>query len=178
VKNYSVEERDANDVVVSSTVARNRKSVALPVGHKIVTSHKIQFAWLNCAFRLNVPCDPLIHGLAVAHCALRDGLYSDKRWQHSVNVDEAIAHDRFVCLNYVDSSPIVSSAFNSAGKVLHRKGDMSAFAATSIPHPECYAAADNNILAHLYLIPIKPERLSFAYDNVLLDSDHTLVFEK
>ncbi len=178
VKNYSVEERDANDVVVGSTAARKRKSVALPAGHKIVTSHKIQFAWLNCAFRLNVPCDPLIHGLAVAHCALRDGLYSDKRWQHSVNVDEVIAHDRFVCLNYIDSSPIVSSAFNSAGKVLHRKGDMSAFVATSIPHPECYAAADNNILAHLYLIPIKPERLSFAYDNVLLDSDHTLVFEK
>ncbi len=73
----------------------------------------------------------------------------------------------------------MSSAFNSAGKkVLHRKGDMSVFVATSVPHPECYAAADNNNLALLYLIPIKSERISFAYDNVLLDLDHTLVFEK
>jgi hypothetical protein len=178
VKHYEVEERDAKDKVVSNAVASKRKSRELPAGHRIVTSHKIQFAWLNCAFRMNIPCDPLIHGLSVAHCALRDGLYSDKRWQHSVNVNEAIEHDRFVCLNYVDSSPIVSSAFNSAGKVLHRKGDLSAFTATSIPHPECYAAEDNNILAHLYLIPIRPERLSLNYDNVLRDEDHTLLFEK
>ncbi len=178
VKTYTLEERNKKDEVVVRPLGVRRSSVPLPNGHSLVTSHKIQFAWLNCAFRLNIPCDPLINGLALANCALRDGVYDEKRWQHSVSIiDDSLCPDRFVCLNYVDSSPIVSSAFNSAGKVLHRKGDMSAFTATSIPNPECYAAPDNNILAQLYLIPIRPERLSLTYENILRDSDHTLVFE-
>jgi hypothetical protein len=178
VKSYRLEERDANNVVVLPSRTRRRfRNNPMPQGHKLVTSHTIQFAWLNCAFRLNIHCDPMIHGLAIAHCALRDGIYSDKRWQHCVDVRGALCSDRFVCLNYVDSSPIVSSAFNSDGKVLLRTGDMSAFTATSLPNPHCYAASFNNILAHLYLIPIKPERLSVTYDTVLRDADHTLVLE-
>ncbi len=180
VKSYRLEERDDNNTVVmpshhSRRARRNNNE--LPNGHKIVTSHIIQFAWLNCAFRINIPCDPMIHGLALAHCALRDGIYSDKRWQYRVDVRGAMCVDRFVCLNYVDSSPIVSSGFNSDKKVLLRTGDMSAFTASSIPNPECYALPHNNILSHLYLIPIKPERLSVTYDTVLRDADHTLVLE-
>jgi hypothetical protein len=180
VKAYKIEERDENDRVHVRTgaAALTLSATAVRNGHKHHISHSIQFAWLDCAFRLNIPCDKMIHGLAIAHCALRKGIYVDKRWQHKVKIDGGLLRDRFVCLNYVDSSPIVSSAFNSVGKVLLRRGDLSSFTANSLPNTDCYAAPDNNILKTLYLIPIRPERLSLTYDTVIRDNDHTLVLEK
>jgi hypothetical protein len=166
-----------------SSIVRIRKYNITEKRGEDITSDTIKFGWLNCAFRINMSGDPLIHGLAMAHCCQRDGVYSAKRWQHTVSVDDPPCYpnaissiDQFVCLNYVDSSPIASSALNKDNKVLLNHLDMMAFTSKSTDHIDCYAV-DDMVLAQLYLIPMKPERLKFIYGNVLKDVDKTLVLE-
>jgi hypothetical protein len=164
-----------------SCVARVRKYSVIENNGVKSTTHKIQFAWVNCVFRLNLPCDTLVHGLALAHCALRDGVYSEERWQYSIPIDKFnsnVCPEQFTCLNYIDSSPIASSCFNDAGKVLLRTSDMGAYTASSNVNTNCYATPETNILSELYLIPLKPERLNIIYGNVLQDVDRTLTLEK
>jgi hypothetical protein len=163
-----------------SSIARVRKyTLTKHKTKETETKCDIQFAWLNCAFRLCMPCDRLIHGLALAHCSLRDAVYSEQRWQYQVSVTNgAICHDQFVCLNYIDSSPIASSPFNASDKVLLRQHDLTAFASTSTTNTDCYAVDNDNTLKKLFLIPLKPERLEIVYGNVLQDVDKTLVLEQ
>jgi hypothetical protein len=167
-----------------SSIVRIRKyNITDNMEGRMITSDTIKFGWLNCAFRINMPEDKLIHGLAMAHCCQRDGVYDANRWQHSVNIDDPPCFpdsipsgDQFVCLNYVDSSPIASSALNKDTKVLLDKLDMMSYTSKSTDHTNCYAT-DDQVLAQLYLIPMKPERLNFIYGDVLQDVDKTLVLE-
>jgi hypothetical protein len=65
------------------------------------------FGQMDFCFRLNIPGEPFIHGLAMGHCTTRDAIYSDKRWQHWVDPNANPSSCKtFVCLNYVDSTAI------------------------------------------------------------------------
>jgi hypothetical protein len=41
-----------------------------------------------------------------------------------------------------------------------------------------YAYGTKNVLSHLFLLPLHPERLSFQYGNIFDDVDGSKVFEK
>jgi hypothetical protein len=80
------------------------------------------FGQMDYCFRLNIPGEPFIDGLAMGHCSTRDVVYNPHRWQHWVDpgpfVDTQVhaAHrpskkfpkhvNTFVCLNYVDSTAV------------------------------------------------------------------------
>jgi hypothetical protein len=94
------------DYFIKRSYDNSRKRGArTEISREIVQS--TMFGQLDYCFRLNIPGEPFIHGLAMGHCSLRACSYSDKRWQHWV--DPAVQPkrvDTFVCLNYIDSTAI------------------------------------------------------------------------
>jgi hypothetical protein len=132
-----------------------------------------------CAFRLNFPGEELLHGLAIGNCHLRQGFYSEERWQHYVKPFGSVCSDQFVCLNYLDSTALGLCAVNVNNKVMFSSEDATSFTplATATRDANCYAQPDDMVLNRLYLIPLHPERLSIEYGNVFDDEDGTRVWE-
>lgn len=138
-------------------------------------SAEILFGQLNYCFRLNFPVDKYIHGLAMGHCSIRNNcIYSEQRWNYYVKADVGVGGlkaNRFVCLNYVDSSAIAVSALNSDDEPI-LSGEIS----TSFTSP-CSIQTLNKIVDKIFLIPIHPERLNFEYRSIFPDIDNTRLVE-
>jgi hypothetical protein len=148
-----------------------------PDESEISISTEIQFGQLNYCFRLNFPCDKYVHGLAFGHCSVRNSsTYAHDRWQYYVNARGGLGSlkaNRFICLNYVDSTAIAVSALNSENQPLLSGANLNGF--TSLA---AITELENEKVDRIFLIPIHPERIEFTYRCIVPDLDNTRVLEK
>ncbi len=161
------------DVVYDCNNVRTRVELSRSV------DNSIRFGQMICAFRLNFPGEEFLHGLAIGNCHLRDAQYSPERFQHYVKPERGVCHDRYVCLNYIDSTAVAVCALNANSKVMFSSEDATSFTplATATRDANCYAQPNDRVLHRLFLIPIHPERLSIEYGNIFDDLDHTRVWD-
>jgi hypothetical protein len=162
---------------VNITYSNNNKQTRVETSRAI--HNTLRFGQMVYAFRLNFPGEELLHGLAIGNCHLRQGFYSEERWQHYVKPVGSVCSDQFVCLNYLDSTALGLCAVNVNNKVMFSSEDATSFTplATATRDANCYAQPDDMVLNRLYLIPLHPERLSIEYGNVFDDEDGTRVWE-
>ncbi len=155
----------------------NNKKTRVEVSRSVV--HDFRFGQLIYAFRLNLPGEEFLHGLAIGHCHLRESTYSAERWQHFVKPEQSACSDKFVCLNYIDSTAVAVCALNATSKVMFSSEDATSFTplATATRDANCYAQPNERVLDRLFLIPIHPERLKMEYGNVFEDVDNTRVWD-
>ncbi len=133
----------------------------------------------NYFFRLKMPCDPLVHGLAFAdvalHKAMTDLLHNGNHYI-SANIGSYNQEKMYVCLNYVDGTALMVCPMD----VLE----------VPICHSERYTNAtfqnekgkleinnDCRSMNRLYFLPMHPERMGFEYRTVLNDEDRTKFIE-
>jgi hypothetical protein len=109
----------------------------------------------------------------MGHCSVRNSTYSDERWQYFVKADGAgaLRANRFICLNYVESSAIAVSTLNAADEPILSGENMTGFSSLTAHD------MDDKIPHRLFLLPIHPERLSFDYGCIYPDLDNTRVLE-
>jgi hypothetical protein len=147
-----------------------------PDDGEVSISTEIQFGQLNYCFRLNFPCDKYVHGLAFAHCSVRNSCtYGRDRWQYYVNAQGGLGSlkaNRYICLNYVDSTAIAVSALNSDNQPLLSGANLNGF--TSL---QAITELENEKVDKIYLLPIHPERLEFVYRCIVPDLDNTRILE-
>jgi uncharacterized membrane protein YgcG len=147
----------------------------------------VRFGQLIHAFRLDCPGENVLHGLAMGHCHLRDAVYDKQKWQHFVKPGPVgggvsgmgVCHEKFICLNYVDSTAVAVCGVNENNKVLFSSDDITNFTplATVSTDANCYAQPTDHVLDRLFLIPLHPERMHMVYENVFDDIDGTRVWD-
>jgi len=148
-----------------------------------------RFGQANAFFRIKVG-DPSIDGLAFANITFRKAEISDKTYHHFISAEDSSIYckQKFVCLNYVDSSSIAVSALGGEenlkypmGRPLMKPVDSMRFSdhfVNPLSHDTKSYAPKNAELTKLHLIELHPNRLKTSYaTGVFNDDDGTRVFE-
>lgn len=171
----------------------------------------LKFGQINSCWRTDMPGDVVVHGLAFANVTVRKALYSAKRRHHFIHSkDMAFQRDsqRFISVNYIDSTSIGVSAISSLQLTPIQKKNMkksnNAIQADSDLVPTLFQrpmlkpegaqsfiqftdasiqssgvyAKQDAVVSELYLIELHPERLAYRYECVHPDVDGTKLWER
>lgn len=143
-------------------------------------------AQLNYFFRLFIPCDKIVHGVAFANAVLRQADYSPVRGCYSIAVNRGVLedesyypHKQFIPLNYIDSTAFSVTAFDesdlpmmSPTATLRRAKDVIK------DYPLSFSKGASTDVARLDFVQLHKERLHLDYLSIEDDVDGTKVFEK
>ncbi len=140
---------------------------------------------LNYFFRLSIPCDKILDGVAFANAVLRTEDYSSIRGCYQIPIcenkqdDTYYPHKQFVPLNYIDSTAFSVTAFDAQGLPMMSPTATLKVAKDVIKnYPLVFSKLNSNNVARLDLVELHKERLHVEYLTVEEDRDHTKVFEK
>ncbi len=150
----------------------------------------VQFGQLNHCFRLRLG-DDLVDGLAFANITMRIPIEEKKNYHYYVSADDSESintKQKFVCLNYVDSTAIGISAIHcphgefTLGVPMQKPQGEYRYSdyipKGSVGKRNGIYAEKNADLSKLYMIELHPERLSVSYGTIKDDVDGTKVWEK
>jgi hypothetical protein len=148
----------------------------------------IKFGQINSCWRLNMPGDPLLHGVPFANVTFRKAEYSEKRRHYSINAltnANEVYGEKFICVNYIDStalavSPLCKSQHDNIVRPMLKPVGVASFIASTdaARATDGVYARRNSAITELFMIELHPERKFFKYDNILTDLDGTKVWEK
>ena len=139
-----------------------RKRVASPVVH----------GQLDFAFRINMPEDKLVHGVAFGHFTTRATDFDDNRRHFRVNVGYALSpapQPRFISLNYVNSTAVALSGLAQNGLPLLKSDYLTSFTKAYTDKNKGIYAPSKTSLYFLYFIELHPERVTFEYQSIWWD---------
>jgi hypothetical protein len=148
---------------------------------EIFVAEKLKFGQLNSVFRLNLPSDPVLMGLAFGNVTSRDTIYCKNRWHHYIagSGEEGVGSSKevIVCLHDVDSTALRLSVINNAGRPFKSPDSRDSEDVYSGVKQYLYARKRERI-DKIYLVEVHPERVNFNYDSIISDNHNTKVFEK
>ncbi len=143
-------------------------------------TRKTKFGQLDYCFRINLPSDPIVHGLAIGALKVIDTVYCLKRRHHFVDCTEHNAlhgsRTSFVCLNHVDSTAIRVSALDAQHKPIMPPGSKDTQNIGDTYWAGIFAARGSPV-RQLFFIEAHPERLTVRYSSIDIDKDGTRIFE-
>lgn len=140
---------------------------------------------LNYFFRLYLPCDTMLNGVAFANVVLRQTDFSPIRGCHSIVMRRGeyedhsyYPHKQFVPVNYIDSTALSVTAFDvkempmmSPTATMKRAKDIVK------DYPLCYSNEASSDVFRLDFVELHKERLHLEYLSIEQDRDSTKVFE-
>ncbi len=150
---------------------------------QVIKKHYL--AQFNYFFRMSIPCDKMLDGVAFANAVLRTADFSPVRgcYQIPIRANDGdhtyYPHKQFIPLNYVDSTAFSITAFDSQ--------DMPMMSPTAVlkrakdvikDYPLVFSKLESNKVARLDLVELHKERLHLEYLTTEKDRDNTKVFEK
>jgi hypothetical protein len=158
------------------TLVNNSKSEFVPV------AARTYFAQLNYFFRLYIPSDKLLNGLAFANSVLRfPSTVIDKNRRHfwvDPSAKSYHPHKHFVSMNYFEGTALAVSALDDeslpiinpmrAAKVLNN---------LVIGYPLVISDQDSSCVDRLYFIELHNERMGIEYMKIEFDADKTKLME-
>eukprot|EP01034_Spumella_vulgaris_P023908 gene23908-30186_t len=159
------------------------------------TYHEVtKFGQINSCWRVDMPGDNLVNGLAFANVTFRKVKYDNERRHFhldATSLQNLGVAQKFICVNYIDStsvavSPVAtyqvrtdSGRLKTKLKPMLKPDGVQSFilySKVSSASKDCYAPREARLHA-LYLLELHPERVSFRYGNILEDTDGTKLWE-
>ncbi len=168
---------------IVSTRSVHKKVVVqeLKTVREVFVKEKVKFGQLNSVFRVNLPSDPVVNGLAFGFVTSRDTIYCKDRWHHFVagsgEQGSGTSQEVVVCLHDVDSTALRLNALNSQGRPFKSPDSRDSEDVYSGVKQYLYARKLDRI-DRIYLVEVHPERMNFKYDSIIADKHNTKVFEK